>query len=94
MSPSKGELQLERPEHGLHRSRSRAMHRDPVHSSSLNSVGYDPKRQILEVEFADGDVYQYFDVPRQTYEAFLQAESVGQYMNCQIKQRHRYRRLE
>ena len=53
------------------------MHRDPVDSSSINSVGYDPKRQILEVEFVDGDVYQYFDVPQQTYEAFVQAESLG-----------------
>lgn len=70
------------------------MHRDPVTSSSLNSVGYDPKRQILEVEFVDGDVYQYLDVPRQTYEEFLQAESMGQFMNWKIKQRHRYKRLE
>ena len=70
------------------------MHRDPVTSSSLNSVGYDPKRQILEVEFIDGDVYQYFDVPRQTYEEFLQAESMGQFMNWEIKERHRYKRVK
>lgn len=69
------------------------MHRDPVTSSSLNSVGYDPKRQILEVEFVDGDVYQYFDVPRQTYEEFLQAESMGQFMNWRIKEQHRYRKI-
>jgi len=69
------------------------MHRDPVISSSLTSVGYHPKRQILEVEFVDGDVYQYLDVPRQTYEEFLQAESMGQYMNWQIKERFRYRRM-
>ena len=69
------------------------MHRDPVTSSSLNSVGYDPKRQILEVEFVDGDVYQYFDVPRQTYEAFLQADSMGQYMNWQIKEGYRYKKV-
>lgn len=69
------------------------MHRDPVTSSSLNSVGYDPKRQILEVEFVDGDVYQYFDVPRQTYEAFMQAESMGQFMNWRIKGYHSYRRI-
>lgn len=69
------------------------MHRDPVTSSSLNSVGYDPKRQILEVEFVDGDVYQYFDVPRQTYEAFLQAESMGQFMNWRIKERHQYKKV-
>jgi hypothetical protein len=68
------------------------MHRAPVISSSLNSVGYDPKRQILEVEFVDGDVYQYFDVPRQTYEEFMQAESMGQFLNWRIKVRHRYKR--
>lgn len=81
------------PEHRLPAERSRLMHRDPVTSSSLNSVGYDPKRQILEVEFVNGDVYQYFDVPRQTYEEFLQAESMAQFMNWRIKERHRYKRL-
>jgi hypothetical protein len=70
------------------------MHRDPVNSSSLNSVGYDPKRQVLEVEFVDGDVYQYFDVPRQTYEAFLQAESMGRFMNSEIKERHLYKQVK
>jgi len=70
------------------------MHRDPVTSSSLNSVGYDPKRQLLEVEFVDGDVYQYFDVPRQTYEEFMQAESMGQFMNWYIKDRFKYVKLD
>jgi hypothetical protein len=69
------------------------MHRDPVQSSSINSVGYDPKRQVLEVEFVDGDVYQYSDVPRQIYEAFLQAESMGQFMNWEFKEKFRYRRM-
>jgi hypothetical protein len=66
------------------------MHRAPVTSSSLNSVGYDAERQVLEVEFVDGDVYQYFDVPREKYEAFLQSHSLGQFMNWQIKERYRY----
>ncbi len=39
------------------------MDRIQVRSSNIRSIGYDQNRQILEVEFLKGGVYQYFDVP-------------------------------
>ncbi|MBK7181096.1 MAG: KTSC domain-containing protein [Chloroflexi bacterium] len=42
------------------------MKRTAVSSSNLASVGYDPARQSLEIEFTTGRVYEYFDVPQQT----------------------------
>jgi len=39
------------------------MKRQPVESSNLASVGYDAARQILEIEFNHGGIYQYYDVP-------------------------------
>ena len=39
------------------------MKRAPVDSSSIATVGYDPASRTLEIEFRDGDVYQYFNVP-------------------------------
>ena len=39
------------------------MTREPVSSSNLADVGYDPATQTLEVGFKNGRIYQYFDVP-------------------------------
>jgi hypothetical protein len=46
------------------------MERDPVTSSSLASVGYDARYGMLEVEFNNGEVYQYGNVPEYVYEDF------------------------
>jgi len=48
------------------------------------------------MEFRDtGDVYRSFDVPPEEYEAFLQAESKGTYLNKVFKPRgYRYLRIE
>ena len=40
------------------------MKRQSVESSNLASVGYDEEKQILEVQFKHGGVYQYFEVTR------------------------------
>ena len=39
------------------------MIRQPVTSSNLRTVGYDPITRTLEIEFQDGAVYQYDGVP-------------------------------
>ncbi|OQX00458.1 MAG: hypothetical protein BWK73_48340 [Thiothrix lacustris] len=38
-----------------------------VSSSNLRSVGYDPETATLEVRFRHGGVYQYYNVPEETY---------------------------
>ena len=40
------------------------MEREPVVSSNLVSVGYDPASETLEVEFIKTGVYQYLNVPQ------------------------------
>lgn len=40
-------------------------------------MAYDQDQTILQLEFRDGAVYQYFQVPRQTYQDILQADSKG-----------------
>ena len=49
------------------------------------SVGYDMVSRILEVEFIDGEIYQYFEVPEEIYRGLLAAESKGRYFNLVIK---------
>lgn len=62
------------------------MEREPVSSTNLVSVGYDPLTRILEVEFHGGGVYQYFDVPVERYEELMSASSHGSYFNRFIKE--------
>jgi hypothetical protein len=66
------------------------MKREPVSSSSLISVGYDIKQNILEVEFVHGAVYPYFDVPPFRYQALMKANSLGRYFNANIRANYDY----
>jgi len=68
------------------------MDREQVSSSLLESVGYDPDDQILEVELQDGKIYQYRDVPEQTYQRLMEANSHGRYFNNHVRG-HSYTRL-
>lgn len=64
-----------------------------VSSSNLNSVGYDAPSLTLEVEFKDGALYQYFDVPASVHQELVSAASVGQYFSQNIRNSYRYARL-
>ena len=69
------------------------MNRVPVQSSNGAEVGYEPNAMILEVAFLKGSVYQYFDVPEVLFQEMLHSESVGRFLNSQIKDSYRYARL-
>jgi hypothetical protein len=61
------------------------MRRRAVNSSSVQSVGYDLATGTLELEYVNGSVYQYYEVPQPTYAGLLAAPSIGNYVNTQIK---------
>ena len=63
------------------------MERTAVESSSVLSVGYDERSHELEVEFRNGRVYRYLQVPVAAYRLLLQARSIGTYVNTVIKPR-------
>ncbi len=69
------------------------MDRTPVTSSNLASVGYDAESMTLEVEFLDGSVYQYFDVPEFEWEELMNASSHGTYFNHHIRNHYAYGQL-
>ena len=69
------------------------MIRQPVASSDLRAVGYDAGRQVLEVEFHSGGIYQYFGVPGSTYSGLMQAGSKGSYFHAFIKDRYAYQKV-
>lgn len=60
--------------------------KNAVASSSLTSITYVPKDRLLEVVFRrTGHIYDYFGVPRETYEALMAADSKGAFLNQVIK---------
>lgn len=61
------------------------MKRQSVESSNLASVGYDAAKQILEIEFKHGGIYQYYYVPSSIYEGLMNASSHGTYFDNKIK---------
>ena len=70
------------------------MMRQPVSSSNLQSVGYDPNSQTLEVEFNSGSIYQYTGVPESVYQGLMGAASHGSYLAQNIRDRYPYTRIK
>lgn len=70
------------------------MKRIPVDSSDVVSIGYDASERLLEIEFHEGRVYRYADVPQDIYDHFVKADSYGGYFNSYINGYFRYRRVE
>jgi hypothetical protein len=54
-----------------------AMERLRVQSSAIRSVGYDAESRTLELEFPNGRVYQYANVPRSAYDWLLKVRAKG-----------------
>ena len=59
----------------------------PVASSLIKAVGFDDEKEELTVEFHKGDLtkYVYQGVTRPTYEAMMEAQSVGSFFLRNIK---------
>jgi len=59
-----------------------------VESSAVDRVEYDEASNTLHIWYSGGDRYSYADVPREKYEALLAAESIGAFVNAEIKPHH------
>ena len=59
--------------------------RHHVLSTAIRSAGYDDDDWVLQLEFVNGGLYNYFRVPPLEYRRLLEAESKGKYVNVQIK---------
>jgi hypothetical protein len=60
------------------------MDREAVDSSTILSIGYDKATETLEVEFKNGGVYQYYNVPDPVYEQLMQSSSKGQHQRARL----------
>lgn len=61
------------------------MDREPVKSSHLRSVGYDPEKQVLEVEFQSGKVYEYRGVAPGVHASLVGSDSPGRFFSERIR---------
>lgn len=64
-------------------------------SSSISSVTYDPESGLLQLVFRrTGHIYHYFDVPRSSYRALMDADSKGAFINQVLKPSFDYARVD
>ena len=74
--------------------RGQLMKRKAVKSSMIRSIGYDPKKKLLEVEFMSrgvpGSIYHYFNIPKETHNELMKAKSKGSYFATTIKDIYTY----
>jgi hypothetical protein len=64
----------------------------PVKSSQISSVGHDGESTMI-VNFVNGSIYEYKDVPFSYYETLISAESVGSFFSKTKKQLTNYRKM-
>lgn len=64
---------------------SNKAHRKKVVSSNINSVGYNKEKTLLEVEFFDGSVYQYYPVSEDVYDEIMTSDSICKTFNQKVK---------
>ncbi len=64
----------------------------PVQSSALAAIGYSRRLHALEIEFRDGVVYSYFEVPVGIHRDIL-ADSKARFYNKQVRGRYRCLRV-
>ncbi len=65
------------------------IHREPVESSAVATVGYSKRLHAFEIEFNNGAIYRYLDVPVEVYRAFLAADSKARFYDQNIRGHYR-----
>lgn len=66
------------------------MVRHPVSSSRIANVGWE--NDVMEVQFHNGAVYQYYGVSQSEYQNFLNSPSLGSALS-RLDKIHTYRRV-
>jgi hypothetical protein len=61
------------------------MQRRDVASSMIRSIGHDADISVLEIEFLNGTIWQYFDFSENSWHEFIAADSHGKYFRANIK---------
>jgi hypothetical protein len=65
-----------------------------ISSSNLKSAKYDTEDSCLFVEFNNGAIYEYENVPWETFVKLRMAESQGKYFNANISKIYKYKKVK
>lgn len=68
--------------------------RAPVESTALTGVGYSKRIHALEIEFHDGLIYRYTEVPAALYKGLLAADSKARFYNRNVRGKFHCRRVQ
>ena len=68
--------------------------REQVESAGVAAIGYSKKFHILEIEFRDGLIYRYEEVPAGIYSELISAESKATYYNKNIRGKYHCLRVK
>src|SRR6266849_2809311 len=63
--------------------------REPVQSRGLAAVGYSKRLHALEIEFINGAIYRYLEVPPSIYRGLVAADSKARFYDENIRGRYR-----
>jgi KTSC domain len=63
--------------------------RQRVESTAIAAIGYSKRRHILEIEFVNGAIYRYLDVPPAVYRNLMSAESKARFYDSNIRRHYR-----
>lgn len=69
------------------------MQRQPVTSSDIRAIGFDEPSLTLEIEFNNGGLYEYANVPETVYRSLMSASSHGKYFHQYIRDKYDTRKL-
>ena len=70
------------------------MERQPVSSTALVSVGYDPQAQVLELEFRSGRVYRYRGVSAELHGWLMRTPDKGALFHRLIDGKFPFERID
>jgi hypothetical protein len=59
-----------------------------VNSSAILSVGYDEQTARMKIQFQQGEIYDFCNVPLNVYNSLMKSSSKGTYYNIYIKDRY------
>jgi hypothetical protein len=65
----------------------------PIESSMFSGHHYDPQTRQMTVQFKNGAVHIYDDVPLEKHVAFTENASPGRYFNERIKSQYASRKI-
>lgn len=63
--------------------------RVPVESKALAAIGYSKRLRALEIEFRNGAIYRYLDVPRAVHKGMMNAPSKARFYHENIRGKYR-----